>query len=86
MTAEEGRCPNSCYLSGRCDCQDVSSMLAPVRCKRCACVHDSGPIEVVQRYSDCSVWRCPGCGVLVDDRDPRWGGGVYKLDRQGRAR
>lgn len=65
---------------------DVSQMHAPVRCKWCGCVHDSGPVTVVARYSDCSVWRCPGCGVLVDDRDPRWGGGVYKLDRQGRER
>lgn len=62
----------------------IAGMFAPVQCKHCGCVHDSGPVEVVQRYADCSVWRCPGCRVLVDDRDPRWGGGVYKLDRQGR--
>lgn len=29
---------------------------------------------------------CPGCGVAVDDRDPRWGGGVYQLDRDGRIK
>src|SRR5215217_7243860 len=63
---------------------DVSAMFAPVQCKRCGCVHDSGPVEVIARYADCSVWKCPGCGVAVDDRPPRWGGGVYKLDRHGR--
>ncbi len=65
---------------------DVTGMLAPVECKHCGCVHDSGPVEVIARYADCSVWRCPGCRVAVDDRDPRWGGGVYQLDREGNRR
>jgi uncharacterized Zn finger protein len=27
-----------------------------------------GPVEVIQRYTDCSVFRCPECGGSHDDR------------------
>lgn len=53
--------------------EDVEGMIFPVRC-RCGNVHDGAKATVVQRYSDCSVWKCPGCGVLIDDRPNRWGG------------
>ena len=56
-------------------------MMMPVECRWCRHVHDAAKVTVVQRYADCSVWRCPGCNVLVDDRDPRWGGGVYPLGK-----
>ena len=65
---------------------DVRGMFAPVQCVRCGNVHDSGPVEVIARYSDCSVWKCPGCGSQVDDRPVGWGGSVYQLDRRGRRR
>lgn len=45
---------------------DTCDMAYPMRCKWCGCVHDAGKVEVVQRYADCSVWRCPGCGLLID--------------------
>jgi predicted Zn-ribbon and HTH transcriptional regulator len=53
---------------------DTSGMFAPGRCKRCGHVHDSGPVTVVARYSDCSVWHCPSCNSLIDDRPIGWGG------------
>lgn len=46
----------------------------PARCRHCGNIHDAGKVEVVQRYADCSVWRCPNCTVLIDDRPPSWGG------------
>ncbi len=49
------------------------------RCKWCSCVHDTTKVTVVSRYTDCSVWRCPGCSVLLDDRPERWGGGTYPV-------
>jgi len=60
---------------------DVSGMGYPMRCKWCGQVHDAGPVEIVQRYSDCSVWRCPHCGVLGDDRPLRWGGSFEHVPR-----
>jgi hypothetical protein len=50
------------------------AMRYPVRCRHCSHVHDAAKVTVVQRYADCSVWRCPGCGVLIDDRPHAWGG------------
>lgn len=61
---------------------DTSGMLAPGRCTRCRLVHDSGPVTVVARYSDCSVWRCPGCNSLIDDRPIGWGGSFEPLPRR----
>jgi hypothetical protein len=53
---------------------DTTGMSYPMRCKWCAAVHDAGPVKVIQRYSDCSVWKCPNCGILGDDRPISWGG------------
>lgn len=53
---------------------DTSGMSWPVRCLRCNHVHDGGKVTVVQRYSDCSTWRCPNCRSLIDDRPGGWGG------------
>jgi hypothetical protein len=66
---------------------DVSKMSSPVRCRWCQKVYDLGSVTVVQRYADCSVWKCPGCKVLVDDRGSNgWGGTrhYYELDEHGR--
>ncbi len=65
---------------------DVSSMFAPVKCRSCGTVYDSGPVEVVARYSDCTIWKQPCCSVLGDDRPIGWGGTVYKLDKNGARR
>jgi hypothetical protein len=51
-----------------------TAMVVAVRCRHCAHVHDAAKVTVVQRYKDCSVWRCPSCDVLIDDRPYAWGG------------
>ena len=67
------------------DRADVSGMMSPVRCTRCSRVYDLGKVTVTARYTDCSVWRCPGCGITVDDRPAGWGDHHYvELDRNGR--
>lgn len=48
--------------------QGVGKMLSPVRCRHCATVYDLTAVVIVDRRADCSVWHCPGCQVLVDDR------------------
>ena len=48
--------------------QGIGGMLSPVRCRYCAKVYDLAKVVVVARYTDCSVWRCPGCDRQVDDR------------------
>lgn len=52
------------------------SMTFPAICRHCAHVHDAGKAETVQRYTDCSVWRCPACKTLIDDRPHAWGGSI----------
>lgn len=61
-----------------------AQMMWPMKCRWCRCIHDAGKVEVVQRYLDCSVWRCPGCGVLIDDRTEAWGGSAFRVDAEGR--
>ena len=39
-----------------------------VRCTWCGHIYDLGHVTVVARYTDCSMWKCPGCKTLVDDR------------------
>lgn len=56
-------------------------MRFPYRCKWCGHVHDGSRVTVVQRYLDCSVWRCPNCDVLIDDRPERWGGSAIPVER-----
>lgn len=47
----------------------IASMTQPVRCNRCSRgVYDLGKVEVTARYTDCSVWKAPCCGAVVDDR------------------
>lgn len=41
-----------------------------VRCTYCRGEYDLGKVEVTARYTDCSMWKAPCCGRLVDDR--RW--------------
>jgi hypothetical protein len=43
-------------------------MAWPVMCKWCRTIHDGGAVTIEARYLDCSCWRCPTCGVLIDDR------------------
>lgn len=51
----------------------VAEMSYPVRCAYCHRVYDLGTVTVTARYSDCSVWNAPCCGVTVDDRgDTGW--------------
>ncbi len=50
------------------DARSVAGMGQPVRCGHCSRVYDLGKVTVVARYTDCSMWRCPGCSLLVDDR------------------
>jgi hypothetical protein len=67
--------------------RDVSGMRFPVRCTKCSRVYDLAKVTVVARYTDCSVWKCPGCGCTVDDRPPGWGDHHYvELDAEGREK
>lgn len=55
-------------MSGQTAPVAVSEMLMPARCAYCPRVYDLGSVTVIARYVDCSVWKCPGCGTIVDDR------------------
>ncbi|WP_328344718.1 hypothetical protein [Micromonospora sp. NBC_00421] len=47
----------------------VAAMFKPVSCNRCHNgVYDIGRVEVTARYADCSMWKTPCCGSVVDDR------------------
>jgi hypothetical protein len=64
---------------------ETEGMYSPVRCAYCRHVYDLGMVEVTARYSDCSMWKCPGCGAVVDDRgETGWKSkqDYYKLDRR----
>jgi hypothetical protein len=56
---------------------DVSGMTSPVRCTMCSHVYDLGQLTEYSRHLDCTVWKCPGCGITVDDRPPGWGARDY---------
>lgn len=43
-----------------------------VRC-RCGSIYDMWNVEVTGRYTDCSVWVTPCCGMTTDDRPAGWG-------------
>jgi hypothetical protein len=47
---------------------DTAGMFSPVRCAYCPKVYDLGAVNVIARYTDCSMWKCPGCQRVVDDR------------------
>jgi hypothetical protein len=51
---------------------NTTGMMFPVQCC-CGEVYDIGSVEVTARYSDCSMWKAPCCGILTDDRIPGWG-------------
>lgn len=51
-------------------------MLHPALCRHCQHLHDAGRELTVQRYADCSVWKCPRCRTLIDDRPQSWGGSL----------
>lgn len=59
----------------------VGGMLAPVECQFCMQVHDSAKVTVLQRYSDCSIWKCPNCGTRVDDRPEPFGSAIPVRER-----
>lgn len=64
------------YLTMR---QSTEGMTFPYECTRCGCVHDVAKVTPVGRYLDCTTWKCPGCGSLIDDRPIGWGGSARKL-------
>lgn len=49
------------------------------RCLRCNHVHDVGDVEIVQRYADCTTWKCPNCKSVIDDRPKGWGGSAERV-------
>lgn len=60
----------------------TSSFSYPMRCKWCHAVHDAAKVEVLQRYADCSVWKCPSCGIVGDDRPIAWGGSFERVTKE----
>jgi hypothetical protein len=54
------------------DEQATEGMMFPVRCTWCSGVYDVARVEVTGRYTDCSMWKAPCCGRLVDDRGEGW--------------
>lgn len=50
----------------------IAEMFYPVRCAHCRQIYDAGKVKVTARYSDCSCWTSPCCGLQVDDRGPGW--------------
>lgn len=60
--------------------QDPAGMAHPALCRHCNHLHDAGKARTVQRYTDCSVWRCPSCKTLIDDRPYAWGGSLTGQD------
>ncbi len=58
----------------------AEQMQYPRRCKWCRSVHDAAKVTIVQRFSDCSTYRCPGCRQLLDDRPERLGGSSLPLE------
>jgi hypothetical protein len=47
---------------------DTTGMHQPARCTWCSGVYDLGTVTITARYTDCSMWKAPCCGVTVDDR------------------
>ena len=52
---------------------DERTQSGEARCNTSGGLFNVGDVEVVQRYADCSVFRCPACGKTHDDR-MAWGG------------
>ena len=65
---------------------DTSGMHDPVRCAHCTKVYDLAAVTVTARYMDCSMWKCPGCQLTVDDRGEtgcKSRQDYYRLRREG---
>lgn len=61
------------WLEREAETASTEGMFSPVRCTWCPKVYDLGTVTVTARYTDCSMWKCPGCGNTVDDRgDSGW--------------
>jgi len=61
----------------------AEGMMFPARCRWCSGVYDLAKVTVTGRYTDCSMWKAPCCGVTADDRKPPWGISHYtELPRQ----
>jgi len=65
---------------------DVSGMLAPMQCGWCGQVYDAGPVTVIARYADCSMWKAPCCGITADDRQFVGHPTAIRLNRDGSRR
>lgn len=67
---------------------DTAGMHYPARCAHCGRVYDLAAVTVTARYADCSMWRAPCCGRLVDDRGVGWKprADYVELDRDRRTR
>ena len=50
----------------------IAKMSYPVRCTHCRKIYDAGKVTVTARYTDCSMWKSPCCGLTVDDRGKGW--------------
>jgi hypothetical protein len=50
----------------------IADMMFPVRCTWCSRIYDVAKVEVTARYTDCSMWKSPCCGRVVDDRGEGW--------------
>jgi hypothetical protein len=61
-------------------------MSAPFECMICHKIHDAGKVEVLQRYMDCSMWKCPHCNATINDRPIGWGGSARPVDKMSTNR
>jgi hypothetical protein len=43
-------------------------MLTPVVCTHCGAIYDLCAVVPISRYADCTTFKTPCCGRLVDDR------------------
>ncbi len=50
----------------------TEGMTYPVQCSHCHGIYDLGKVTVTARYTDCSMWKSPCCGLTVDDRSAGW--------------
>ena len=56
------------YIQNRYGGCETEGMTFPARCCHCRRVYDLAKVTVTARYTDCSMWKAPCCGVLADDR------------------
>lgn len=60
------------WMMRRVEQERIEGMTFPVRCNHCRRIYDLGTVTVTARYVDCSMWKSPCCGLLVDDRGVGW--------------